>query len=83
MTTMRVLPLRLATGATLERGWRAAWSLRASGSLASVSEVASVTVPTPGRERGIAAPHGLCVAATASGLSPAQNLPSSRSVWRN
>src|SRR5919206_9001 len=74
--TMRVLPLRLVTGATPERVRRAAWSRRASGSPASVSRVERMTVPTPGRERRISASHGPPAAAAASWLSPAHS-PSS------
>src|SRR5215218_5302802 len=83
MTTMQVLPLRLVTGATPERVRRAMWSLRASGSPASVSKVASVTVPTPGTERRIAASQGPSAAAVASWPSLAQSSSSFRSAWRN
>src|SRR3954454_20215008 len=58
MTTTHVLPLRLVTGATPDRVLRAASSRRASGPAASVSRVASVTGPTPGSERRMAASPG-------------------------
>src|SRR3954465_15074884 len=74
MTTVQVLPLRLVTGATPERVRRAAWSLRPSGSAASVSKVASMIVPTPGRERRIAASPGPRAAAVASWLNSGAEL---------
>src|SRR3954452_21188651 len=58
MTTTHVLPLRLVTGATPDRVLRTASSRRASGPAASVSRVASVTGPTPGSERRMAASPG-------------------------
>src|SRR3954452_1703453 len=55
MTTRQALPLRLVTGATPDKVRSAARSLRPSGPAASVSKMASVLLPTPGKEAGMAA----------------------------
>src|SRR5215217_5279757 len=80
-TSCHVLPLRLVTGATPDRVLRAASSRRASGPAASVSRVASVTGPTPGSERRMAASPGpLSWAAESVSLRAVQSSSSLRAA---
>src|SRR3954451_6545378 len=63
MSTRRLLPDRLVTGATPARHRSARLSRRCKASKASASSVARTIRPTPGKDRRIVTSHG-------SGLGP-------------
>jgi hypothetical protein len=76
MSTRRLLPDRLVTGATPARHRSARSSRRCKASKASASSVARTIRPTPGKDRRIVTSHG-------SGVSPTRRRAPGRSHPRS
>src|SRR4051795_7494708 len=74
MSTMRLLPDRLVTGATPARHRSARSSRRCKASKASASSVARTIRPNPGKDRRIVTSHGSGLCPSAPPLRPGEAL---------